>query len=86
MHLTRVAGLQPPLVRLRDDLCGTADPSCAAAATSRFDVTLRVSQVEVNVPLPANAFSVNVPADTTPISLDELRDAGPMRDLSDNQS
>lgn len=83
---TAAAGVQPPVVRLRDDPCGAADPPCAAAATARFDVTLRVSQVEVNVPLPANAFSVDVPTDVTPISLDELRDAGPMRDVSDTTS
>ena len=45
-------------------------------------MTLRLSQVEVNVPLPADAFTVQVPAEAVPITLDELRDAGPMRDTS----
>jgi hypothetical protein len=83
---TVTAGAQPPAVRLRDDPCGPANPSCAAAADGRFDVTLRLSQVEVNVLLPADAFTVSVPPDAAPISLDELRDAGPMRDLSAEKS
>ncbi len=42
------------------------------------DLTLRLSQVESNAPLPANAFSVRIPPDATPLTLAELRDSGPM--------
>jgi hypothetical protein len=61
----------PVAVRLRD-----------AGESPRFDVTLRLSQVELNVTLPGEAFRVKVPDSAVPITLDELRDAGPMRDVA----
>lgn len=39
------------------------------------DLTLRVSQVDVNVPLQDAVFTVDVPPDATPITLEELRGA-----------
>ena len=42
------------------------------------DLTLRLSQVEINVPLDAAVFEVDVPADATPLTLDELRRSGPL--------
>jgi len=42
------------------------------------DLTLRVSQLEINVPLEAAAFAYEVPADWAPLTLDELRRAGPL--------
>jgi len=61
----------PSTVRLRD-------PGDAP----RFDLTMRLSQVEVNVPVPAEAFTVKVPPDAVPVTLEELRDSGPMRDTA----
>jgi hypothetical protein len=62
---------QPGLIRLQ---------STAANGPASFDLALRPSQVERNVALPASAFSVDVPPDAQPITIEELRRAGPMRD------
>jgi hypothetical protein len=53
-----------------------ADPS----AVPGLDLRLAVSQVETNVTLDDKAFSVDVPADAAPMTLDELRASGPLRD------
>ncbi len=44
----------------------------------RVDLFLELSQVDKNVPLGPDAFTVKVPDDSTPIGLDELRDRGPL--------
>ena len=43
----------------------------------RFDLGLSLSQVEINVTLDEGAFSMRIPRAATPITLEELRDAGP---------
>jgi hypothetical protein len=43
-------------------------------------LTATVGQLEANVDLPANAFTADIPADAQPLTLEELRDAGPLRD------
>jgi hypothetical protein len=45
----------------------------AADDRSRFDVTLSLSQVDVNTTIDDSAFTIDVPASTTPITLDELK-------------
>jgi hypothetical protein len=53
----------------------------SAAPTRRgvpLDLTVRVSQVETNVALEPAAFSVDVPPTADPLTLDELRRAGPL--------
>jgi hypothetical protein len=67
------AGPQPSYVRLRSP----QDDGHAA-----FDLTLRLSQVEVNADVPDEAFTVRVPAGAAPITLEELRQSGPLRDRS----
>ena len=42
------------------------------------DLTARLSQVSLNVPLVPEAFSLAVPADVRPATLEELRGAGPL--------
>jgi hypothetical protein len=42
------------------------------------DLTLRISQLEINVPLDRAAFEYDVPPDWTPLTLDQLRRAGPL--------
>ena len=42
------------------------------------DLTAVLSQVEMNVDVPASAFALDVPADAQPISLDQLRAASPL--------
>ena len=49
------------------------------AEAPRVDMTARISQLETNVPVDPAAFAVDVPRDALPITLDELRDAGPLR-------
>jgi len=45
------------------------------------DMTFRVSQLEANVAIDPAAFTLDVPADAVPMSLDELRQMGPLADL-----
>ena len=42
------------------------------------DITLAVSQVEVNATIDTKAFEVNAPPDAAPLSIEELRRAGPL--------
>jgi hypothetical protein len=63
----RTATGAPIVVRLRE-----------AGEAPRFDVVLRLAQVEVNVDLPGEAFEVKVPPSALPITLEELREAGPL--------
>ena len=42
------------------------------------DLTIRLSQVDINEPLGADVFLVDVPADATPMTLEQLREAGPL--------
>jgi hypothetical protein len=44
----------------------------------RFDLTLSLSQVEVNPQLGPEVFEVRIPPSASPITLDELRRAGPL--------
>ncbi len=44
----------------------------------RADLRLRVSQVQINVALDPGAFTVRVPASAARITLEELRQAGPL--------
>jgi hypothetical protein len=51
----------------------TSSPKVAAA-----DLTIHISQRELNVPLENAVFSVDVPKDAAPLTLEELRKAGPL--------
>ena len=50
------------------------------------DLTIRLSQLEINVPLDAAVFEVEIPRDATPLTLDELRRAGPLGGAPDSGS
>lgn len=52
----------------------------AAAGAAETALTFQVSQLETNVPIDPRAFDVIVPADTQPLTLDELRQSGPLAD------
>jgi hypothetical protein len=43
------------------------------------DLTSGISNLEANIDLDAAAFPVKVPPDATPLTLDELRQSGPLR-------
>ena len=59
----------PATVRLR-----SLDPKV------QVDLTAAVSQLEANITLDAAAFTVTVPGDMLSMTLEELRDAGPLRE------
>jgi len=65
------AGDFPRAVRLRSD--------SGAVAGAPVDLTATVSELEANVPLSPDAFTVIVPPTAVAITLDDLRDAGPLR-------
>jgi hypothetical protein len=59
----------PSVVRLR---------SSAGESGKATDLTVKLSQVEGNEPLGPEVFQVDVPSDAKPLTLDELRQAGPL--------
>lgn len=61
-------GRFPTSVRLRSD------------ARASVDVTAAISQLEVNVDVPASAFTVTIPPGVRALSIDELRANGPLRE------
>ena len=68
-----VAG-RPATIRLR----ALADVTRGGQPQANTDLTIRLSQVEVNQPIDPAAFAVDIPADAVPLTLDELRRAGPL--------
>lgn len=66
------AGAVPRRVRLRQ---------ARGADRVALDIRLALGQVEPGAALGEAAFSVDTPADAVPLTLDELRSAGPLRDL-----
>jgi hypothetical protein len=59
----------PQIVRLQ---------SLSQPTVANVDMTATLSQIEVNVDVDPAAFTVDVPASASPLSIDELRDAGPL--------
>jgi outer membrane lipoprotein-sorting protein len=49
-----------------------------ASGTPAADVTVRLSDVNINVPLEPEVFAVDVPAGAEPLTIEELRRAGPL--------
>ena len=49
-----------------------------AAGAPQTDLTALLSQVNTNVALPASAFEIDIPPDVRPMTLRELRGAGPL--------
>ena len=72
IELDAHAGVQPMQVRFRDPAPDTGPP---------LDVRLALAQIELNADLPDRAFVLDVPPDAIPITLDELRQSGPLRDV-----
>ena len=69
VHYSGFASDRPSTVRLR---------MIPANADAAADLTLKLSQVDVNVALAPAVFQVDVPRDAVPLTLDELRRAGPL--------
>jgi hypothetical protein len=51
----------------------------SSSAAVAVDLTTTISQLETNVAIDAAAFRVDVPSDARPLTLEELRRAGPLR-------
>lgn len=69
-----------PLALLYADFNGGRASTIHVRAGSHADITLRVSQLEINTDIPDKAFELNIPPDVIPLTLDELRRAGPLGD------
>jgi hypothetical protein len=54
----------------------------STGAEPKVDLTVEVAQLETNVDLDPAAFTVDVPRDATAMTLEELREAGPLRGTS----
>jgi outer membrane lipoprotein-sorting protein len=54
----------------------------ASSDGRRFNLRLVLSQVETNVPIDAEAFRVQVPSGSDPITLEELRESGPLSEVA----
>ena len=63
-----IQGTFPGTVRLRSE-----------GGTLQVDLTARLSQLEANSDLSPDVFDVDVPGDTAPMTLEELRESGPLR-------
>ena len=75
-----VGAARPPLTVLYSTFV-SGRPSVLrvlATGTPAADVTVRVSDVNLNVTLDPEVFAVDVPAGADPLTIDELRRAGPL--------
>ena len=91
LYLTRVNGAWQPRAAKRQNWDvqystwqGDFPRAVVLRSMAGLDVELSatVSQLEANVPLEPSAFTVTVPAGTMPLTLAELREAGPLRDAA----
>jgi hypothetical protein len=78
-----VASTRPPLtVHYTEFQSGRAATVHVRAAQgtgdAAADLTLKLSDVEINTPIEAAAFRLIVPPDAAPLTLEELRRAGPL--------
>jgi hypothetical protein len=55
-----------------------SDAGEASDGAPHTDLTASLSQVDTNVALPDSAFEIDIPSDVLPITLRELRGAGPL--------
>lgn len=69
IHYDDYAGRRPQRVRIRTESNGRTGA----------DITLRLSDVEWNIDLEDRVFDIQIPPAAAPMTLDELRAAGPLR-------
>ena len=77
----RVAGAsRPPLSVIYSDAAGgrPATLHLVSTGTPRADLTVRLSDVNINVTMGEDVFSVDVPPAAQPLTLEQLRRAGPL--------
>jgi len=68
VHYSAFAGSRPSALRVQ------------SSAASRADVSVQLSDVDINVALEAAVFQVQIPPGAEPLTLEELRRAGPLGD------
>ena len=75
-----VAAARPPLaIHYSSFVAGRATVvRVIASGSPKADLTVRLSDVNINVALDKGVFAVDVPAGAEPLTLDELRRAGPL--------
>ena len=84
VYLRRVEGRWRVVAGVRDTLTIQYADFVAGRATTVYvrtavaDLTMRLSQVDINTPIDPRAFDVEIPASAQPLSLEELRRAGPL--------
>lgn len=77
----RVRGAQTRAFTMTYDELGAVHPvrlTIRAIGRLTAEIRLRLSQVEVNPQLAPEAFEVQIPPEATPLTIEELRDAGPL--------
>ena len=84
VYLRRIEGRWRVVAGVRDALTIQYADFVAGRATTVYvrtavaDLTMRLSQVDINTPIDPRAFDVEIPASAQPLSLEELRRAGPL--------
>jgi hypothetical protein len=75
-----VAASRPPLTVLYSDFTSGRATTLRVVSTGspRADLTVRLSDVNINVTMESVVFAVDVPAGAQPLTLEELRRAGPL--------
>jgi outer membrane lipoprotein-sorting protein len=75
-----VGSTRPPLTVLYSDFVNGRPSTLRlrASGTPRTDITVRLSDVNINVPLEPEVFAVEVPDGAQPLTIEELRRAGPL--------
>lgn len=76
-----VAGAtRPPLTVIYSDVASgrAATLRVVSTGTPRADITVRLSDLNINVTMGEDVFSVDVPSEARPLTLEELRRAGPL--------
>lgn len=72
------AAVRGPLTVLYADFAGGLPSTVHLRTGDVADITLRVSQLEINTSIDDKAFVIDVPPDAAPLTLEELRRAGPL--------
>ena len=76
------AAAKPPLSLLYESFLGGRASTVRVQSTGKpaANLTVRLSDVNINVPLEPEVFAVDVPAGAGPLTLEELRRSGPLGD------
>ena len=75
-----VARAAVPEVARIEDLGEVVRRRAEASAETDIDITARVEQLDVNTQINPRAWTVDVPSDADPMTLDELRSIAPLAD------